>query len=144
MYAQFRGPRFDATPLIDAREQLRNLVATAPELAQEENIPGLLDQLDRNLARKIYVTGDFYRRTQEPRGAAYLFKYLEKAYPNTPEAALAKLELAKLPPDAVADTPNPAITPGYAFPSTEIGPRVLPAGPPSDSRQPQPAPPQFR
>ncbi|MEO6434359.1 MAG: outer membrane protein assembly factor BamD [Tepidisphaeraceae bacterium] len=144
MYAQFRGPRFDATPVIDAREQLRSLVATSPQLAQEENIPGLLDQLDRNLARKLYVTGDFYRRTREPRGAAYTFRYLEKAYPNTPEAARAKVELAKLPAAAVVGTPNPAITPGYAFPSAEFGPRILPSGKPSDSRTPQPAPPQFR
>jgi hypothetical protein len=39
MYAQFRGPKFDASPVIDAREQLREVIAQYPQLAAEENIP---------------------------------------------------------------------------------------------------------
>ena len=146
LYAQFRGPRFDATPLIDAREQLRALAAQNAALAQEENIPALLDQLDRNLARKLYVTGDFYRRTNEPEGAAYTFKYLAKAYPETPEAQRAERALARLPVEAVAAAPEPAVSPGYAPPTLPPEPpRMTPmnarSAPP---RQPISQPPQFR
>jgi outer membrane assembly lipoprotein YfiO len=114
LYAQFRGPKFDATPVIDAREQLREVVAQYPKLAAEENIPDLISQLDRNLARKLYWTADFYRRTKEPRGAAYTYKYLIKAYPQTPEGQKAPEAMKKLPEWAIASTPEPAITPGFA------------------------------
>jgi tetratricopeptide (TPR) repeat protein len=147
-YAQFRGPRFDATPLIDAREQLRATVAQSPQLAAEENIPSLLEQLDRNLARKLYVTGDFYRRTRQPEGAAYTYKYLTKAYPQTPEAARAQRELEKLPPGAVAAVPEPAITPAYAASSApNLDPPRMTSG--ASGREPREAlktgaPPTFR
>src|SRR5262249_14535281 len=44
-YAQFRGPKFDATPVIDAREQLREVIGNYPALAREENIADLVEQL---------------------------------------------------------------------------------------------------
>ena len=127
MYAQFRGPQFDASPVIDAREQLREVVAQYPQLAAEENIPDLVTQLDRNLARKLYWTADFYRRTKEPIGAAYTYRYLAKAYPQTPEGRKAPGMMAKLPEWAVAASPDPAITPGFAPPSSPLEPpRISP------------------
>ena len=125
--------------------QLRALAVQSPQLAAEENIAGLIDQLDRNLARKLYVTGDFYRRTREMEGAAYTFQYLAEAYPDTPEAAMARRDLAALPPDAVASAPAPAISPGYAPPSAaEEAPRITPAGARQGSEQTISRPPQFR
>ncbi len=127
LYAQFRGPKFDATPVIDAREQLREVVAMYPDLAREEGIPDLVQQLDRNLARKLYWTADFYRRTNEPRGAAYTYRYLAQAYPQTPEGQKAKVAMTRLPAWAMANVPEPAITPGFAPPSTPMEPpRVAP------------------
>jgi len=127
LYAQFKGPRFDATPVIDARQQLREIIGQYPELARQENIPSLVAQLDRNLARKLYVTGDFYRRTDQPAGAAYTFKYLTKAYPQTPEAQAAQVQLEKLPQWAIAAAPAPAVTPGYAPPTpAPEAPRMAP------------------
>ncbi len=113
-YAEFRGPRFDATPIIDAREQFRSLMVTDHDLAVEENIPALLLQIDRDLARKLYITGDFYTRTHEPRGAAYTFRYLIKAFPSSPEAQQAQVALQKLPQWALADTPEPALMPEFS------------------------------
>jgi len=127
-YAQFRGPKFDGTPIIDAREQLRALAASYPNLSQEENIPALLEQIDRDLARKLYYTGDFYRRTNEPRGAAYTFKYLTRAFPQAPEAQRAQAALDKLPQWAVASVPEPAIMPEFAPGSPPMEPpRLLPS-----------------
>jgi outer membrane assembly lipoprotein YfiO len=137
LYAQFKGPKFDATPVIDSRQQLRQIIGQYPRLAQEENIPSLVAQLDRNLARKLYVTGDFYRRTNQPAGAAYTFKYLTKAYPQTPEAQSAQKQLDKLPQWALAAAPDPAVTPGYAPPTPALSaPRMAP-GHKSPPQQPQ-------
>jgi outer membrane assembly lipoprotein YfiO len=134
-YAQFRGPKFDATPVIDAREQLREVIGNYPQLAREEGIPDLVEQLDRNLARKLYWTADFYRRTNEPRGAVYTLRYLQKAYPQTPEAAKAKKELTTLPGWALAATPEPAVGAGFAPASPPIeAPRLKqPVDPQSNS-----------
>jgi outer membrane protein assembly factor BamD (BamD/ComL family) len=95
--AQFRGLKFDPTPVIDARQQLLKLAADYPQVAQEENIQSLLDRIDATFAKKLYVTADFYRRTKEKRAAAYVYTYLIQAYPDSPEASKAKGQLLTLP-----------------------------------------------
>jgi outer membrane assembly lipoprotein YfiO len=83
--AQFRGLKFDVTPVIDAKAQLEGIVAQHPDLAAEENIPSVIDRIDRTFARKLEVTADFYKRTNEPRAAAYTYQYLAKNYPESVE-----------------------------------------------------------
>ena len=111
-YAQFRGLRFDATPLVDARAQLREIVAAHPDMAAEEGLPQVLERIDRTFAEKAYATADFYRRTHAPQAAAFTYRYLIDAYPNTPEAAKAQQALARLPASArEAHAPAPATMP---------------------------------
>jgi outer membrane protein assembly factor BamD (BamD/ComL family) len=105
---QFRGPRFDATPVINAREQLSAVASEYPDLAAEEQVPELLERIDHAMAQKLYVTGDFYRRTRQPRGAAYLYQYLLERYPDTAYAEQAQAELDRLGPVA-GEVPEPAI-----------------------------------
>ena len=109
-YAQFRGLRFDATPLVDARAQLNEIVAAYPDLAAEEGLPQVLERIERTFAEKAYVTADFYRRTHAPRAAAYTYRYLIDAYPNTPEAQKAQQALARLPAN-VREAPAAATMP---------------------------------
>jgi outer membrane assembly lipoprotein YfiO len=112
--AQFRGLRFDATPIIDARQQLLEIQANYPELADEENVALVLSRIDDTFARKLFVTADFYKRTNEPRGAAYTYQYLIKRYPETHEASKAQAELDKLPEWArdEAAAPPPSLDEG--------------------------------
>jgi outer membrane assembly lipoprotein YfiO len=95
--AQFRGLKFDATPVLDAKTQLEAIVQQYPDLAAEENIPSILARIDTTFARKLEVTADFYKRTHEPRAAAFTYDYLTKAYPDSPEATKAREQLARLP-----------------------------------------------
>jgi len=129
MYAQFRGPKFDATPAIDAREQLKELIAQYTELAKEENLPALVEQIDRTLVQKLLVTADYYRRTHEPLGAAYTYRYVVKAYPQTEEARAAESAIRDLPQWAVNGAPEPAISAGYApaAPAQASAPHAVPA-----------------
>ncbi len=99
-YAQFRGLRFDATPLLDARTQLIELIAQYPALAEEENLPQFIERIDRTLARKLLVTAEFYERTHEDAAAGYYYRYVLKAYPNSEEAAIARQRLEDLPAEA--------------------------------------------
>lgn len=98
--AQFRGLRFDATPVVDAKAQLQDIVANYPDLAAEENLSSVLERIDRTFARKLEVTADFYRRTHEPRAAAYIRGLLATSYPESAEAAHAR----QLTPDAAPTT----------------------------------------
>lgn len=112
--AQFRGPRFDPTPLIDARAEFREIEARYPDLAAETDVAGWIDRIDADLARKAYIAGDFYARTGKPAGAAYMFRYVIQTYPNSHEATLARAALAKLPARALAAPPPPPSTPDAA------------------------------
>ncbi len=105
-YAQFRGLRFDATPLLDARAQLMDLVGQHPQLAEEENLPAFIDRIDRELAQKLLVTAEWYERTHKPVAAAKYYRTVIEAYPRTDEARQAEQALARLP-EGVRTPPPP-------------------------------------
>lgn len=121
--AQFRGIKFDATPVIDARQQLVNLANDYPRLAEEENVAALLRRIDEALARKLLETADFYRRTDKPRGAVYHYRYLVERFPDSPEAEEARQRLARMPAWAVEQVVVPSTTTGPA-----TGPASAPEG----------------
>jgi outer membrane protein assembly factor BamD (BamD/ComL family) len=104
--AQFAGLHYDATPVVNARAQLMQMVVEYPDLAEQEHIPDLLRKIDRTLAQKLYAQGGFYERTHQPRAAAYTYKYIVKNYHQTPSAAQAEERLTKLPQWAL-QTPTP-------------------------------------
>jgi hypothetical protein len=82
--AQFRGLRFDATPVIDAKAQLEDVQAEYPELARQENVGDVLERIDGILAARVAQTADFYRRTNEPQAAVYNWRYIVENYPRAP------------------------------------------------------------
>jgi outer membrane assembly lipoprotein YfiO len=108
--AQFRGRYYDVTPLIDARAQLEVFQAGYPDLAAQEGVAAVLARIDKSMADKLYWTAEFYRRTHEPRAAAYTFRYLITRYPTSPEADRARRQLDQLPQWALA-TPAPSAAP---------------------------------
>ncbi len=112
-YAQFRGLKFDPTPLIDARAQLVDLGRSYPDLAVEENIASVIERIDATLAAKIYHIADFYLRTHQPRAAVYNLRFLIANYPESREAKRASDRLAKMPARNLTD-PAPAPGAGYS------------------------------
>jgi len=116
--AQFRGIRFDPTPVIDAREQLRSIAAAYPDLAKQENIDGILKRIDAVFAKKLYSTATYYRRVREDGAAAYTYKYLMKAYPNSPESSRAEMWMKELPQWA-QNMPGPTTVGEEGLPTTE-------------------------
>jgi len=110
--AQFRGVRFDPSMILDARAQLLDLIAAYPQMARDENLPALVRAIDDTLAEKLFVTADFYRRTNVPASAVYLYRYLLAAYPAAPQAPAARAALAKMPQWAI-NQPPPTIDSSY-------------------------------
>ena len=104
--AQFRGVRYDATPIIDARQQLQDLQAAYPQLAEEENIPAIVQRIDKALARKLLDIVDYYLRTSNPSAAVYYYRYLIGSYPDYREAQTAQKRISDLPKWA-QDQPYP-------------------------------------
>jgi outer membrane assembly lipoprotein YfiO len=106
--AQFRGVRYDSTPLLDARAQFVDFNEKYPAIAAQENVKERVERIDNTLADKLLVTGDFYVRTHKPVAAAYDFRYLLQKYPAAPVANSARTALAKLPAQALQSPPPPA------------------------------------
>jgi outer membrane assembly lipoprotein YfiO len=122
--AQFRGTRFDPTPVINARTSLEELAIDYPALAQQENVGAVIDRIDAALARKVYQNAQFYERTNEPRAAAYNYQYLIKNYPRSAEAQRAQADLARLPESARANAVAPTSKPAeLQTPTTNEVPR---------------------
>jgi outer membrane protein assembly factor BamD (BamD/ComL family) len=99
--AQFRGLRFDATPVIDARQQLLDLAAIYPLIAEQENVEAIIQRIDAALSRKLLTTARFWSRSGKPEASAYYYKLLMNEYPGSPEAEQAQVEIARLPAAAV-------------------------------------------
>jgi outer membrane protein assembly factor BamD len=111
--AQFRGLRFDPTPIIDARAQLLDIEKDYPQLADDENVPSVIEQIDSAFAGKLLVTADFYERTGAPKAAVYFYRFLINTYGSSPEAEKARQRLAVLPASA-KDSPQPPPAEGFA------------------------------
>ncbi len=94
-YAQFTGVKFDPTPLVNARAQMNELIAKYPEVAKRENLQSFIDSIDKTLARKLWVTADFYKRTDKPEAAKSTLQLLVREYPQTDEAQQAKQRLGE-------------------------------------------------
>jgi outer membrane assembly lipoprotein YfiO len=116
-YAQFRGLRFDPTELVNARSQLVDMIQSYPDLAARDNLPTIIARIDQTLADKIYVTAEFYRRTNQLKGAVWNYRYLIGTFPNEPAAENARKRLAKMPAWALEGL-QPQPGEGY-LPSTQ-------------------------
>lgn len=118
--AQFRGIRFDPTPLIDARAQLADIARQYPKLAEDENVPMVIEKIDATFAAKLYNMADYYRRTKKYEAAVYTYRLLIETYPGSPEARLAQDWMTKMPASALA-SPRPPEGVGY-IPASNTGP----------------------
>jgi len=120
--AQFRGPKYDATPLIDSRAMFRDIIERYPDLGREENLPEFIDRIDSTLATKMSWTADYYIRTGQLKSAVYVYRSLIKTYPNSRDAGLARKQLEKMPAYALAQPDAPAAA---NLPTTQpLGPPV--------------------
>lgn len=125
--ALYRGTRFDASPAKDARELLADLIVTEPNLAAGESLPSVVIRIDDALARAMIQSGDWYRRTNNLRGAAYMYRLMLATYPESPDAPEAQRRLDRIP-EKFKDNPAPTTTPSVPEPGEFFTP------PPASSR----------
>ena len=117
LLAQFNDVKFDPTPIIDARAHILDIEQSYPKMADDENLPAVVQQIDTAFAEKLMSIADYFQRTGSLQGAAYYYEFLIDTYPSSPEANEARRRLAQLPASAKTG-PHPPASTGYA-PSTE-------------------------
>lgn len=115
--AQFRGVNFEATNIIDARLQLVAIQNEYPDLAEENNVATVIEQIDSAFAKKLIETAQYYEKVHEWHGAVFEYRFLTRAYPSSPEAFLARERLARLPAKWQDEPPPPGS--GSYWPSTQ-------------------------
>ncbi|QDU70693.1 outer membrane protein assembly factor BamD [Mucisphaera calidilacus] len=84
--ARFKGPRYDATGLLEARERIRLYVVEYPAAAERSGIDALLLRVNASLAASDYENGRWYERRGERVSAIAIYQRLIREHPQT-EAA---------------------------------------------------------
>lgn len=92
--ARFKGPRYDASMLIDAKVRIRRFIERFPADAERRGInEGLVDRLDESLAAQLLEAGEWYMQVDQDASARLTLRRLIDRYPNTLSAQAAKRTL---------------------------------------------------
>ncbi len=81
--ASYRGPRYEATGLRDARARIETLRVTQPALAQRIGSDALLVRIYESEARKLLVTSQWYLSSGDPVSCEQYIRRLVKLYPDS-------------------------------------------------------------
>lgn len=111
-YLHYRGPDYDATPLIEAKRRFRIYLDHNPQGARHRDAAEMLLLLDELLAEKWLQSARFYHRTGKHGPSAVYLERIISEYPDTKAAQTAREMLNK----------NRADVPGVA-PTTPQNPQ---------------------
>jgi outer membrane assembly lipoprotein YfiO len=84
--ATFKGPRFDASGLIEADERLKTYEREFPADAEKLGAEALVVRINESLALKDFYTGRWYERRGEHVSAMTLYQRVARDYPQTTAA----------------------------------------------------------
>ncbi len=84
--ARFKGPRFDATGLIDAGQRLKTYRAEYPASAERIGVDALLIRIDESLAMRDMVAAGWHVKRKQDLSAIYLYQRVVTDYPQTAAA----------------------------------------------------------
>lgn len=106
--AQFKGPRYDAALLLDARYQIDTLVEEFPAHAQEAGLgPELQARLDESRAAQVLGVGRWYLTRGDPVSARLTLRRLVRKFPGT-RSAQEGLEIIEQRGWGMGEAPKPA------------------------------------
>lgn len=108
--ADYRGPKYDASGLEEARLRLEDLRAREPGLAQRIGVEALLVRIYESDARKLLVTAEWYLSIDDPISAEMTIQRLVRRYPDSIASleALRRIRsiLSRMPETVVAAGPD--------------------------------------
>ncbi len=94
--ATFKGPRFDATGLIEAQQRIESFKTDFPATSEQIGADALLVRIDESLAQKALVTAQWYDRKDRRVSARFMYRRVVRDYPGSSAAAEAKRRLGEL------------------------------------------------
>ena len=106
--ADYRGPRYDASGLEEARLRLEDLRVQEPGLAQRIGVEALLVRIYESDARKMLVTAEYYLSVSDPVSAEFTIRRLLERYPNS----IASLEALRRIPGILKNVPEVVVKSG--------------------------------
>jgi len=112
--AQFVGVQYDDTPLLEAEQRYKAFAQRYPAAAAKEGVAKAMKDIGDLRARKMFLNGDFYKRTGRPRSAAYYYQQVIRQYGDSTWADRARQALGLLGdvrPEAPAGAPAAERTP---------------------------------
>lgn len=109
--AEFNGPPYDGTSLLNAREQTRVFEREYPAAAKEKQLDqALIDRIDEASAAQMLNTAAWYRQVKDEAAERLTLKRLVNKHPETAAAQTAWLTLEErgwLPPSVMMDDGPP-------------------------------------
>ena len=106
--ADYRGPKYDASGLEEARLRLEDLRTREPGLAQRIGANSLLVRIYESDARKMLVTAEWYLSINDPISSEMTIRQLVKQYPDS----IASLEALREIPKILAQMPETVVRNG--------------------------------
>jgi outer membrane assembly lipoprotein YfiO len=102
--ANFRGVKFDATPLLDGQQRLQAIGQAYPQTAEHLQVPALTDRIYQLEGIKELEIARYYWRAGRKHAAGYYYQRVIDNWPDTQAAQDAQKELSKrLPKMAAAE-----------------------------------------
>lgn len=99
--ATYRGPKFDMTPLLDARERLTAINQAYPQTSEPLQVGALSNRIYELEAKKNLEIARYYYRAGKKYASAYYYRLVRDRYPETTYAREARQELIRRMPDKV-------------------------------------------
>ena len=96
--ATFKGPRFDATGLIEAQQRLREYERDFPAAAERLGAQALRTRIDETLATRAYLIADWYERRSKLVSAVVMYKQVLKDHSGSLASRRAVERLGELEP----------------------------------------------
>lgn len=104
-YLSFRGPDYDATPLMEAKRRFRIYIDHNPTGTQVDKAKEMLSAISERFAEKWLHVAEFYVRTGKPKPAALYLQRILSDYPDTETAGTAREMLVEIRKDLPAEKP---------------------------------------
>jgi len=94
-HAVYKGPKYDASSLNNAKTYYQEFNLRYPEDAKELGVDRILAQIDEQLAYKQFSIGQYYQKTGNRLSANLYYDMVIQNWPESKPAGLAKDNLAK-------------------------------------------------
>lgn len=82
-HLQYRGPKYDDASLRSAKQRYTVFAERFPKRAAKLKVPATLQEIDDQLAGKLWNTARFYQRVDRPKAAVYYYRLIVEKYPAT-------------------------------------------------------------